>query len=382
VSMLFALECEDDCGRERRLTWSRGGRCVMANMATGKIPFCNDKGEQALLASLRQHKAVYAEKDALPGCPKKLLELINKCTEYEAEERPSMQAIEAELRDILESIQSGDGFGRPAPWLERGCGLDSRMRLVECGEGSIDHTMIKARVEEEMSVGKVLKVEMNVNLDLFRRYDLERKKVSSENGGDANEVWLWHATRREGAEDKILKDGFDLNKCGLDFEYYGAGVYLACDCKLSNSYAPQSAVRSMLLVRVACGSIYERSPLELSPGYQAFVQGLGAQRLSPEHKEKLRRDKIRELLRMPSNRSCPEGHHSQVGVDMSGNRKSKTEVVVNRSFQAFPAYRVTYQLEPGAALPSPLRPEGKGALKTFDEYLASGFHRSARDGRL
>jgi serine/threonine protein kinase len=167
VSMLFALECEDDCGRERRLTWSRGGRCVMANMATGKIPFCNDKGEQALLASLRQHKAVYAEKDALPGCPKKLLELINKCTEYEAEERPSMQAIEAELRDILESIQSGDGFGRPAPWLERGCGLDSRMRLVECGEGSIDHTMIKARVEEEMGVGKVLKVEMNVNLDLF-----------------------------------------------------------------------------------------------------------------------------------------------------------------------------------------------------------------------
>ena len=76
-------------------------------------------------------------------------------------------------------------------------------------------------------------------------------------------------------------------------------------------------------------------------------------------------------------RSCPDGHHSQVGVDMSGRRKSKTEVVVNRSFQAFPAYRITYQLRPGAALPNPLSPEGRGALQTLDEYLASDFHRSA-----
>ena len=161
-------------------------------------------------------------------------------------------------------------------------------------------------------------------------------------------MWLWHATRKEGAEEKILEEGFDLNRCGLDFEYYGAGVYLACDCKLSNSYAAQSAVRSMLLVRVACGRMYEREPVELSPEYQAFVQGLGAQRLSSEHKSKLRRDKIRELLRSRATGAARTAT-SQVGVDMSGRRKSKTEVVVNRSFQAFPAYRITYQLEPGAA---------------------------------
>ena len=127
---------EDGCGRERRLTWSRGGRCVMANMATGKIPFCNDKGEQALLASLRQHKAVYAEKDALPGCPKKLLELINKCTEYEARKRPSMGEVEIDLRGTLQDMQSPDGFGLPSAWLERGCGLDRPMGLVECGRGA------------------------------------------------------------------------------------------------------------------------------------------------------------------------------------------------------------------------------------------------------
>ena len=235
-------------------------------------------------------------------------------------------------------------------------------------EGSRDHKMIKARMEEELGVGKVL-MEMNANVALFRRYELERRKVFERERGGARGVVV-ACNQEEGAEEKILEEGFDLNRCGLDFEYYGAGVYLACDCKLSHSYAAQSAVRSMLLVRVACGRMYEREPVELSPEYQAFVQGLGAQRLSSEHAEKLRRDKIRELLRKPSNRSCPDGHHSQVGVDMSGRRKSKTEVVVNRSFQAFPAYRITYQLEHGAALPSPRSAEGKGALQTLDEYLA------------
>ena len=376
MSMLFSLECEDGCGRERRLTWSRGGRCVMANMATGKIPFCNDKGEQALLASLRQHKAVYAEKDALPGCPKKLLELISKCTHYEARERPSMRAVEAELRGILESIQSRDGFGLPALWLEHGCGLDSPTQLRECAAGSRAYELIKERVEEEMGgSATVVKVEMNVNVGLLRQYDLERKKVSGQNGGDANEVLLWHATCKEGAERSILTNGFDVNKCGLDFEYYGAGVYLACDSKLSHRYTARSGTRSMLLVRVACGKMLERAPLHLSREYQAFLQQLGSQHLSAEDRRKREKDKTRELLRMPSNRSCPDGYHSQVGVDVSGSRKSKTEVVVNRNLQAFPAFRVTYRL--GAALPDALSRAGNEALKTLDEYTGSDLHRKA-----
>ena len=57
-----------------------------------------------------------------------LLELINKCTDYEARERPTMRAVEAELRGILESIQSRDGFGLPGLWLEQGCALDSPAR--------------------------------------------------------------------------------------------------------------------------------------------------------------------------------------------------------------------------------------------------------------
>jgi serine/threonine protein kinase len=356
--------------------WSFG--CVIANVATGRSPFFEDKSEEALLVSLRQKKPVYDKAHVLPGCPQKLLELIDTCTHYDATRRPLMTKVEQELRGVLQSIQSQDGFGLPALWQERGCLLDSPEQLLECQAGSRDHDLIKARLEQEMGNSTtVLKVEMNANVDLLRRYHLERKKVAEENGGDANEVWLWHATSKNGAEKSIVKNGFDLNKCGLKFEYYGAGTYLAPDCKLSNRYAAKSATRSMLLVRVACGKIFERLPLHHSPEYQSFVQQLASQQLASGHRTKCLQEKTRELLRLPKNRSCPDGYHSQLGVDISGDRKSKTEVVVNKNFQVYPAYRVTYR--PGGALPDPLSRAGNDALKTFDEYKASDFDRQAQN---
>ena len=134
--------------------------------------------------------------------------------------------------------------------------------------------------------------------------------MAEENGGDANEVWLWHATSSDGAEKSIVKNGFDLNRCGLDFEYYGAGTYLAPDCKLSNRYAAKSETQSMLLVRVACGKVLERPPLHDSPEHHSLVQQLASQQLAPGHLKKLKQDKTRELLRMPTNRSCPDCYHN------------------------------------------------------------------------
>ena len=53
------------------------------------------------------------------------------------------------------------------------------------------------------------------------------------------------------------------------------------------------------------------------------------------------------------------------------------EVVVNKNFQVYSAYRVTYR--PGGALPDPLSRAGNDALKTFDEYKASDFHCQAQN---
>jgi len=106
---------------------------------------------------------------------------------------------------VLEGIQSRDGFGLPAPWQARRCLLDSSEQLMECLPGSMDYDLIKARLEEEMGTPPtMLKVEMKANVDLLQRFDLERRNLARENGGDVNEVWLWHATSSEAAEKSIL----------------------------------------------------------------------------------------------------------------------------------------------------------------------------------
>jgi serine/threonine protein kinase len=355
--------------------WGLG--CVISNVVTGKTPFAFAKSQLELETAMRQKKSVYL-KDDLAGAPKKLVDLIDKCCQHEPRQRPNMEEIEKELRSILKSIQTEDGFALPAPWLERGCSLDdSSWKMLPCNASSKDFQIIKKRIESEMGGhGTLLKVEMNVNVDLFRCYDSERHRISQENGGDANEMWMWHATQRS-REDIILQRGFDINYCGLDYEYYGAGIYLAPDSKLSNEYAASSrnteypSTRSMFLVRVACGRVFDkRHPLKLHPEFQKMLL-LQARQNLPMDQQK---DKFRELLRKPENRSCPPGWHSQLGHDISGERKSGTELVINRSCQAFPAYRISYCL--ARALPKALSNEGQASLRTFDDLKGSDFERS------
>jgi hypothetical protein len=122
-------------------------------------------------------------------------------------------------------------------------------------------------------------------------------------------------------------------------------------------------------VRVACGKVFEREPLEHSEEYQAFVQQLASQQLSDEHLKKLRQDKTRELLRMPKNRSCPDGyhlsHHSQLGDDKSGRRKSHTEVVVNKNFQ------VSRRIESRTARGRPCLIRSAGRARCFSRPCTS-----------
>ena len=315
--------------------WGFG--CVIANVVTGNTPFASARSEQELLAQLRQQQPVFSRDAVLAGCPKRLLDLIDRCCAYQPGDRPTMDVVESELRGTLESIQRKDGFGLPPPWLERGLRVeDSSWKMLECAAGSVDYKLIKTRFEAEMGASNatVLKVEMNGNVDLFRRYDLERDKIRQQNGGESNEGWFWHATRsRRETEDKILEHGFDTNYCGLDYEHYGAGIYLASDSKMSNHYAaassraqPLPSTRSMLLVRAACGKIFEWQPLETCAEYQQMLLQPAHQQLSREEAQRQQAYMIKKLLRKPENRSTPEGSHSQLGVDMTGCRKGRTEV--------------------------------------------------------
>jgi len=360
--------------------WGFG--CCIVNMVTGQFPFAPLEKEQDLKLALEQKTPLYRKEQARAGHPQKLLDLSDKCCHYDAAVRPEMHIVEEQLRRILASIQSDDGLSLPPMWLERGCSLhDPTWIMLECAAGSKDFELIKTRLDLEMGACvTLLKVEMNVNVDLFRRYHLERARALRENGNNINECFLWHATKKE---NDILEKGFDTNFCGLDFEYYGAGIYLAPDSTMSNVYAASAqpphypSDRSMLLCRVACGKMAERPPLQSSSEYQEFLKRPSLLQLSSEERKRQCQDMVRRLLRMPKNRTCPSGSHSQLGVDITHTRKSKTEVVVNGSFQAFPAYRISYRLS--RALPDPRQGDSRTNLRTLDEYKASDFHKRAAE---
>jgi serine/threonine protein kinase len=195
--------------------WGFG--CVIANVVTGNIPFASKKSQNDLELALKNKELVYLKEQACAGAPKKLLDLIDRCCHYCPPERPTMEKVEGELRGILESIQTRDGFGLPRAWVECGCSLgDPSWKMLECRDSRKDYQMIKSRLESEMGDSvTLLKVELNANVDQFRCYYSERHRVAEENAGDANEVWMWHATRsKPDREDDILKGGFDTNYCG------------------------------------------------------------------------------------------------------------------------------------------------------------------------
>jgi beta-lactamase class A len=75
--------------------------------------------------------------------------------------------------------------------------------------------------------------------------------------------------------------------------------------------------------------------------------------------------------------NAEDASDAQLGEDISGERKSRTELIINRSCQAFPAYRISYRL--ASALPKALSKEGQASLRTFDDLKGSDFHRMMAD---
>ena len=81
-----------------------------------------------------------------------------------------------------------------------------RARLAHAAAGvrgrqqGVPYKLIKEPVEEMGRSATVVKVVMDINVGLLRQDDLKRKKVSEKNGGDGNDVLLWQATCKKGAE--------------------------------------------------------------------------------------------------------------------------------------------------------------------------------------
>jgi len=122
--------------------------------------------------------------------------------------------------------------------------------------GSFSHH--KGIYYSEYSRGKsinVVKVTRNQNLKLWAYYSLKVNEISSKNGGDANEQWLYHGSRA-GAYDAIMRDGFDIRVASMSGAY-GAGIYFATQASTSRAYCSTlpNGNMAMLICKVIVGSV-------------------------------------------------------------------------------------------------------------------------------
>ena len=186
---------------------------------------------------------------------------------------------------------------------------------------------------------EIRSVERNENGNLYSQYWHSRDLVTLNNRGDANERWLWHGTD---ALDDVLSSGFKIQYASLDFNVYGAGNYFAPDPKLADFFIRpsrgSSGEKKIILARVACGSIGERTGIRGTP------------------------DEIQAQLRDTKNRNPPADHTSATG-------HNHTEVIVYENSYAHPAYVVTYTVP---TLPDPYR-QASGYLRQHEEVAANVF---------
>ncbi|CAH1165751.1 unnamed protein product [Phyllotreta striolata] len=164
----------------------------------------------------------------------------------------------------------------------------------------------------------IIRIQKIQNRKLWERYAHRRKEVAEENGNQSNERMLFHGSPFVNA---IVQKGFDERHAYIG-GMFGAGIYFAEHSSKSNQY----------------------------------VYGIGGGTGCPAHKDRSCYSCHRHLLlcRVTLGKSflqlsamkmahAPPGHHSVAGRPSLGGLNFP-EYVVYRGEQAYPEYKITYQI--------------------------------------
>lgn len=252
--------------------------CVLLFVITRDVPWPNVATEEELRCAIRSRReqgaCLFRWREDFPWVfaqvPRALVLLMEECTALEPDARPQMTSVLAALQEAKAWMVD---HGPPLEWLA--------LRTEGEGEGEGDRVELEASSKLFVHISGMLhgvmggcavsKVEMNCNRRLHQTFSMERARVARENGGCANERWLWHGCRSPDAVAGILATGFKSQNVNLDFNFYGAGTYFAPDPRLSDHYARYGASAGgsqgeagscqLLLCRVVCGRVGDKEAL-------------------------------------------------------------------------------------------------------------------------
>jgi tankyrase len=163
----------------------------------------------------------------------------------------------------------------------------------------------------------IIKIEHIHNPKLWKKHLYTKGEIAEANGGDANEMMLFHGSPYV---HNIIQNGFDeRHACSTGM--FGAGIYFAHDSSKSNQYVYGISSRG-------CTAHSERSCYECER-----VLLLCRVLLGKSHKQT-------SAQRLSH---APPGHNSVSGVPTEGGLCYK-EYVIYRGEQAYPEYLISYKI--------------------------------------
>lgn len=192
---------------------------------------------------------------------------------------------------------------------------------------SSEFVELKTSFCSSVPFAQVSKIERVQHRLLWSFYSRRRSVLQMKNGGNANELLLWHGTRSISPKDLLAtsESGLDMRFSSLN-GFYGSGIYFACKSRYPHygDYVykdPQTSVRAIIACKVAVGSAHEAGTnIYRETRLPPHVRGAAA--------SGVRYDSIKGGPHRPSTAG-------------PGNNDSEMYVVYNNE-QVYPAYIVYY----------------------------------------
>eukprot|EP00438_Fugacium_kawagutii_P002242 Skav227458 [mRNA] locus=scaffold2491:233468:234202:+ [translate_table: standard] len=205
-------------------------------------------------------------------------------------------------------------------------------RAVDVDRNSDEFLEVEAYLQENGSDQipgfQIIDIKRNQTLKMLRTFRNELYDMPEQ-----RQLRLFHSASTSDVHDKVMKEGFKVAYSSMEFNAYGAGVYLAQDLRLADHFAPSSSagLKQVFLCRVAAG----RSCLKnrIFP----FVAG-------DRWSGKSQSEWTRELIK-PEHRQAPKGYDSCIA------EPEKEALIVYRESQVLWEYAIQYQATGSAGHP-------------------------------
>ena len=216
-------------------------------------------------------------------------------------------------RLIIHMEASGTKLQIPTEWQQQ----SHTTELFNVIAGSVEHSRVIGKFMSTVPNGNIVSVQRVQNLFLWEKFIHHKGMIEQKNGGQANEMELFHGTR--GNNPQLIYDseeGFDMRFSASGM--WGQANYFAVNASYSNNYAHTlpNKQKQMFLVKVLTGASYNCSP-----------------------NSTLRMPPLR-----PSHTTAGTGvKFSQVRYDtVNGTTGGSTVYMTYDNLKAYPAYLITY----------------------------------------